>query len=317
MKHQIVFSLLALLCLGATHAQVLIDQTFSIEEYVNDVLLGTGVAASNITYIGDPVQLGKMDDSTGVFSLESGLVLSSGNAMTLAECNGLDNSLNLGFTDPDLLDVANSVPPLIGQSFTVSSINDVCILEFDFVAVGDSISFNYAFGSNEYLTYVNTTYNDIFAFFLSGPGISGPYASPAAFPDGAINIAQVPGSNPPLPITVSSVNNVTNTEYYIDNPTQEGFCINGYTSSFKAEASVQCGETYHIKLAIADGSDSALESIVVLETGSFVSNALELSAENYPFDAVIGLPDKIIFGDSVEFPLQEWIDNAMDTAFDW
>ena len=142
--------------------------------------------------------------------------------MTLAECNGLDNSLNLGFTDPDLLDVANSVPPLIGQSFTVSSINDVCILEFDFVAVGDSISFNYAFGSNEYLTYVNTTYNDIFAFFLSGPGISGPYASPAAFPDGAINIAQVPGSNPPLPITVSSVNNVTNTEYYIDNPTQEG-----------------------------------------------------------------------------------------------
>ena len=317
MKHQIVFSLLALLCLRATHAQVLIDQTFSIEEYVNDVLLGSGVTASNITYIGDPVQLGKMDDTTGVFSLESGLVLSSGNAMTLAECNGLDNSLNLGFTDPDLLDVANSVPPLIGQSFTVSSINDVCILEFDFVAVGDSISFNYAFGSNEYLTYVNTTYNDIFAFFLSGPGISGPYASPAAFPDGAINIAQVPGSNPPLPITVSSVNNVTNTEYYIDNPTQEGFCINGYTSSFKAEASVQCGETYHIKLAIADGSDSALESIVVLETGSFVSNALELSAENYPFDAVIGLPDKIIFGDSVEFPLQEWIDNAMDNAFDW
>ena len=75
MKHQIVFSLLALLCLRATHAQVLIDQTFSIEEYVNDVLLGSGVTASNITYIGDPVQLGKMDDTTGVFSLESGLVL--------------------------------------------------------------------------------------------------------------------------------------------------------------------------------------------------------------------------------------------------
>ena len=36
-------------------------------------------------------------------------------------------------TDPDLLTVANSVPPLIGQTFTVSSINDVAVLELDFV----------------------------------------------------------------------------------------------------------------------------------------------------------------------------------------
>ena len=56
MKHQIVFVLLVLLCPFGLRAQVVIDQTFSIEEYVNDVLLGTGVTASNITYIGDPVQ---------------------------------------------------------------------------------------------------------------------------------------------------------------------------------------------------------------------------------------------------------------------
>ena len=37
---------------------------------------------------------------------------------------------------------------------------------------------------------------------------------------------------------------------------------------------MECGETYHIKLAIADGSDTALESIVVLEEGSFESNAV-------------------------------------------
>ena len=51
-------------------------------------------------------------------------------------------------------------------------------------------------------------------------------------------------------------------------------CINGYTVPFKAEYPVECGETYHIKLAIADGSDTALESIVVLEEGSFESNAV-------------------------------------------
>jgi hypothetical protein len=319
MKHQIVLVLLVMLCPFGLHAQVVIDQTFSLEEYVNDVLLGAGVTASNITYIGDPVQLAEVSDTSGLFSVESGLVLSSGDPNRLADC-ALDanpTGLSGSFSDADLLAVANSVPPLIGQSFTVGGVLDGCVLEFDFVAVGDSISFNYVFGSDEYLGYVNTQYNDIFAFFLSGPGITGPYASPASFPDGAINIAQVPGSDPSLPITVSSVNNVTNPEYYIDNPAQEVICINGYTSRFKAEAAVQCGETYHIKLAIADGSDDYLESIVVLEAGSFVSNALDISAENYPYDAVIGLPDKIIYGDSIEFPLQEWIDNAMDNGFDW
>ena len=39
-----------------------------------------------------------------------------------------------GGTDVDLLDVANSVPPLIGQGFSVSSVYELCILEFDFEA---------------------------------------------------------------------------------------------------------------------------------------------------------------------------------------
>ena len=73
--------------------------------------------------------------------------------------------------DPDLLDVANTVPPH-WQSFNVR--RERFMSEFDFHAGGDSISFNYVFGSDEYPAYVNTQYNDIFAFFLSGPGITGP-----------------------------------------------------------------------------------------------------------------------------------------------
>ena len=75
-----------------------------------------------------------------------------------------------------------------------------------------------------------------------------------------------------MPITIASVNNQINSQYYIDNPNQEGICIDGYTTMFTASAAVQCGETYHIKLAIADGSDNAFESIVVLEEGSFSSS---------------------------------------------
>jgi gliding motility-associated-like protein len=261
-------------------SQIALDQNYTIEEYVNDILLGTGVEATNITYTGSMVQLGFLTGTEGtIFPIEQGLVLSTEHAenITVFDFLGQQTIPNGEEVagDPDLLTIANSVPPLIGQNFTVGSVNDVCILEFDFIATGDTVSFNYSFGSDEYLGYVNTTFNDIFAFFLSGPGLTGPYNSPAGFPDGAINIAGVPNADPPLPITISSVNDVLNQEYYVNNPDPNiDIAINGFTQMFVASSQVQCGETYHIKLAIADGTDSVLESVVVLEAGSFSSNAV-------------------------------------------
>lgn len=266
-----------LLVTGLTTAQVVVDQTLTPEEYVNDILLGSGIQASNITFTGSEIQLGHMTGGDGTdFPLDAGIVLSTADAENIELPDGFANvPFGEGVSgDADLLSIANDVPPLIGQNFTVSSVNDLCILEFDFVATGDTMRFNYSFGSDEYLEWVNSTYNDIFAFFLSGPGLSGPYDSPAAFPDGAINIAQLPGTDPALPITISSVNDVTNDEYYIDNFNNNEIAIDGYTVKLEAVAQVECGETYHIKLAIADGSDTALESIVVLEAGSFESNAV-------------------------------------------
>jgi len=288
------FSLISL----TAFSQVTVDQPYTIEQYVSEVLIGNGVTATNITYTGSEEQLGYLSGAEGLFSVSSGLVLSTDHATHLSDPGCMDTQFCAGCqglgNDQDLLDVANSVPPLIGQTFNVSSVNDLCILEFDFEAGGDSISFNYVFGSDEYLMWVNSTYNDIFAFFLSGPGITGPYDAPLGFPDGAINIASVPDSDPLLPVTISSVNNVTNAAYYIDNQANNDICINGYTETFTASASVQCGEVYHIKLAIADGSDNALESFVVLEEGSFSSNAIDIVADASLEGAEIFLGDTTV-----------------------
>jgi gliding motility-associated-like protein len=266
------FALVLMLCASFIHGQMNVSQSMTPTQYVNNVLLGEGVTATNVQFSGSLEQIGYLTQGVG-FAIENGIIMSTDLATNPATCDmGAGCGTCGGAGDADLLTVANSVPPLIGQTFSVSSVNDVCILEFDFQPSGDFVSFNYVFGSDEYLTYVNSAYNDIFAFFLSGPGISGPYASPAGFPDGAINIAQVPDSDPPLPVTISSVNNVTNPDYYIDNPgAVDQPCINGYTEMFTASSPVSCGLTYHIKLAIADGSDDWLESIVILEEGSFGS----------------------------------------------
>ncbi|MBH69922.1 MAG: hypothetical protein CMP69_01460 [Flavobacteriales bacterium] len=151
-------------------------------------------------------------------------------------------------------------------------------MEFDFVPESDTITFNYCFGSEEYLSYVNTRYNDVFGFFISGPGITGPYSSPPGFPNGSQNIAIVPNSNPALPITISSINPGINSQYY--NSGNVTISYNGYTDVFTAMAIVQPCETYHIRLAIADGSDYYLDSGVLLEANSFSSTSVSVDTNN-------------------------------------
>ncbi|SVD98616.1 uncharacterized protein METZ01_LOCUS451470, partial [marine metagenome] len=174
-----------------------------------------------------------------------------------------------GSGDPDLLTIANSVPALIGQTFSVPSTHDAAILEFDFVPSADTVQFNYIFAGEEYLDYVNTQFNDVFAFLISGPGITGPYASPPAFPGGAINIAVVPNSNPVLPIGISTVNDQINSQYYNHDTTTSVSAFNGYTDVFTASAVVIPCNVYHIKLAITDAADAIWNSGVFFEAGSF------------------------------------------------
>ena len=117
-------------------SQLTVDQPYTIEQYVSEVLIGNGVTATNITYTGSEEQIGYLSGAEGLFSVSSGLVLSTDHATHLSDPGCMDTQFCTGCqglgNDPDLLDVANSVPPLIGQTFTVSSVNDLCILEFDF-----------------------------------------------------------------------------------------------------------------------------------------------------------------------------------------
>ena len=164
-------SLLGLSCLA--FAQIEVNSTLTPDAYVNDVLLGSGVVATNVQFTGSPVQIGHITGfDPDEFPIESGLILSTEVANNPANIDDgcmdqfIEDALEVS-GDPDLLTIANSVPPLIGQNFTVNSVNDVCAIEFDFVATGDTVRFNYVFGSDEYLAWINSQYNDIFGFFLS------------------------------------------------------------------------------------------------------------------------------------------------------
>ena len=280
-----ILSFLLFLCAYNLSAQIIIDNTAPYDDptwLVDNVLLGGGITTSNHAYQGDSSQIGWFDAVNTNLGINSGIVMATGDIYALDPVvgGGFPFLTNL-IVDPDLLAVANSVPGMIGQTFSVSSINDVAVLEFDFIPTSDSLRFRYVFGSQEYFGFENSAYNDVFGFFLSGPGIVGPWTAPLIHPNGSVNLAVVPNTAPPLPITISSINSVTpiNQQYFVPNQGTGLDTIadaDGFTTVLTARALVQCGETYHIRLAIADGSDGGLSSYVWLEGGSFFSPALEI-----------------------------------------
>ncbi len=273
MTRHTTFAVLVVAAAGA-HAQLVVNNTITVQQLVEDVLLGGGVTVSNITFNGQPadqtnIQIGSFDGTACNVGLPLGLTLSSGDIGVALGPNA-DGAATLGTpggpNDADL-DLASN-----------STTFDRAVLEFDFVPAGDSLRFNYVFGSEEYLEWVSAGFNDVFGFFLSGPGISGPYSNNAA------NIALVPGTS--QPVSIDNVNDVANPAFYVDNG--DGFTapfnadpqyiqFDGFTVPLTARALVQCGQPYHIKIAIADAGDPILDSSVFLEGGSFSSpNAVEL-----------------------------------------
>ena len=250
---------------------------------VNNVLLGQNVTASNVTITGDANQIGYFSNglagATNPLGIDSGIVISSGNVNDIPG-TGLLSTDFLGAGDDDLLSIAQGVRPNIGTS------QDAAALEFDFTPLGDTVEFRFVFASDEYLTYINQDFNDIFAFFLSGPGIDGSYDAPLAFPDSAVNVAIVPGSGnsfatPPTgtPITISTIYNdpsqtptSVNGQLYINNPNENTFGYNGYTSAISIKFPVTCNALYHFKFAVSDCQDGGFDTGVFLEGSSFSSS---------------------------------------------
>jgi hypothetical protein len=126
---------------------------------------------------------------------------------------------------------------------------DAASLEFDFTTKGGNLFFNYVFASEEYNEFVGSPFNDVFAFFLDGN-----------------NIALVGGT----PVGINTINLGSNSAFYRNNsPGSIDSQYDGFTTMLTAKALGLGAGTHHIKLAIADASDSILDSAVFIQGNTF------------------------------------------------
>lgn len=251
-----------------TFSQIIIDNTPTPVDLVTNTLIGQGLVTSNITFSGNPSQIGFFNGIASNIGLDSGVVMSSGDVNEIVPLGNLSTGFG-GTGDADVLSTAQSVTsnPAAGD---ITSTNDAAILEFDFVPNGDVVIFRFVFASEEYLTWVNSQYNDAFGFYISGP-------NPAGGNYNVENLALVPGSAEP--ITISTIHPGLNSQYYIDNPAGTSHSFNGFTVPIEIKFNVICDSTYNFKFAVADCQDDILDTGVLLEGGSFESLPVDLNLE--------------------------------------
>ncbi len=279
-------------------AQIVVSEATSTaeEEAIVNALVGAGCTVSNINVecgtgngLGNTFYaMGSFGSNDSEFELESGMLLTTGSAKAAEgpnQAGTVSNSISEG----------NPINDEALAALSSVSLNDICRVTVDVSTFADSLSFYYMFGSEEYYGFTASSFNDVFGFFISGPN-----------PDGGfyenVNIALIPGSDPPMPVSINTVNGGCNTYlgpcspspgpnegelcpcneiYFIDNDfTEDETAIQyrGYTRPLKAFANVIPCETYTLTMVIADGTDTALDSGVFIQSGSLESQDVSLQS---------------------------------------
>jgi hypothetical protein len=264
-----------------------VEDGFTAQELIENVLVGGGCfQISNVTYSGQNTQIGTFSNGLSNVGFSNGIIMATGR-ISIAPGPNNQNGAAFGF--------GNNTPDSDLGTLTTGSTFDMANIEFDFVPTQSQVSFEFVFASEEYCEYVNTKFNDVFGFFISGPGIVG-----------TKNIAVIPSTT--TPVTVNNVNHMVNANLYTHNtPNTGNNCQNGglgippptpvppatgpavqelqydgFTKKMIAVANVIPCQKYHIKLKIADVADGVWDSAVFLRANSFNAGGEVLATPAYP-----------------------------------
>lgn len=263
-KNKILFIFFGLVFQLGNAQYISVDESFTAQQLVQDKLINSPCTnVFNVTVSGGNFASGEKSygyfEATGTgFPFTNGIVLTTGKAINTIGPNASlsDDGGNMGWNgDPDL-----------NQALGLTNTFNATVLEFDFIPQGDHISFDYIFSSEQYLLNPSSNqcnFTDGFAFLLKRNGDTN-YQ----------NLAVVP--NTTIPVKVNTVRGPgticppANAAYFdafndINHPTN----FNGQTKVLTAQSDVIPGETYHIKLVIADEGNYRYDSALFLGGESF------------------------------------------------
>ncbi|MEO8734631.1 MAG: choice-of-anchor L domain-containing protein, partial [Flavobacteriales bacterium] len=242
---------------GAALAQLIVNSQTDLQALAHDIT-GPGVLISNPQVDCHPLGYGEFQYSGSLLGMDGGVLLTTGK---IVNAIGPNNATNTSYEQGT---PGNSTLNIV----TGRTTKDACKFEFDVIPSGDSLHFDFVFGSEEYNEWVGSQYNDVFGFFISGPGITG---NPGIGNDK--NIALLPSTSEA--VAINNVNNAINPGYFHDNTGGQQLQYDGFTTGLSARSSVQPCATYHLKLIVADATDRKYDSGVFI--AKVKSNAVTMT----------------------------------------
>jgi len=240
-------------------------------EDVHEMLFNnnSNYAVSGTYTLGAPSSFGGFGNGSTSILMEEGLMVTTGSVMVaLGPNDESDATLWPNFGGHYESDLSN----LVGQPSY-----DAAALHFDITTSEDYLELEYVFASEEYCDWVGSQFDDVFGVFVSGPGING------SFENNAVLVSSPQNTN--LPVSINNINYTFFQNLYISNvpPWQQQFSggctgdelndppaapdgieFDGFTVPMLAGINIIPGETYHVKVAIADMSDPLYDSGVFL-----------------------------------------------------
>ncbi|MBK9061002.1 MAG: choice-of-anchor L domain-containing protein [Flavobacteriales bacterium] len=244
--NRFITAVIAVACTSFAQAQLSVSPQTDLQELARTIT-GPGVSISNPQINCNSQGYGEFQYAGSLLGIDEGILLTSGKIANAVGPNNAENTtFDQGYGGNSILDIV-----------TGRTTKDACKFEFDVIPAGDSLRFDFVFGSEEYNEWVGSQYNDVFGFFISGPGITG---------DAGIgidkNIALIPGTS--QAVTINNVNNGSNASYFHDNAGGQHIQYDGVTTGLSAFSTVQPCATYHLKLIVADASDRKFDSGVFI-----------------------------------------------------
>ncbi|MBK9193929.1 MAG: choice-of-anchor L domain-containing protein [Flavobacteriales bacterium] len=168
---------------GTAQAQLAVNAQTDLQQLAQSIT-GPGVLISNPVITCHTLGYGEFTYSGSAMSVSNGVILTSGR---ITDAPGPNNNGGSNWF------AQNTAGDPLLDAVTGRSTRDACKFEFDIIPAGDSLQFDFVFGSEEYNEWVGSQFNDVFGFFITGPGIVG---DPGA--GGAKNIASILGPAPRL-----------------------------------------------------------------------------------------------------------------------
>lgn len=257
-----------------------------LKKTVRQELKGFEMRLKNVRYRGARRSIGYFNEADSILGMNQGIVLTTGRIQTIAGDNQETATTTANFNKGHR----------ILKKVTQEQLYDAAILQFDFYPNSDFVSFNFAWGSEDYPEFLESKYGDFLTFLLT-------------MPDGrVIDLARLANEDE---IHASTINQEQQAMYYVNNceatipvvvPESDTFqqsikgydlvlaqrpnvdlarhqkavypiAFDGFTKVIKAQCAVQPHLRHRLQIAIADRGNRIYDSAVFIEMGSFHSHS--------------------------------------------